>query len=161
MHKSISTDSIVGTDSNKISDVNSLTETKFVKIYISGNYGWNLNFYEYELKTTENEYWLTLTIDKKLCYKKILFDNEYLEIYNFINEHEMEQNIKDNISAWTESHDFRGLINININNKIYENKIYSSQDFENNMYKILNLFDSFIEEDNYKMPIIGVGKYIR
>jgi hypothetical protein len=146
--------------SYEVSDSKPSIENNFVKIYISGFYGYNMEHWEYELKTIENEHLLTLTIGNELYYNKILSDNEYFNIYNFIKEHEMEKEIKER-TDWSASHDFYGSIKINIDNKIYENEIFSTQDYENNVYKLLKILDNNIDEYNYKMPIIGVGKYIR
>ena len=158
-HKKLQNDILINQSVQTINN-ETIKINELLKINISGNYGWNMDNYEYEIKTIENEHSLTMTLNRILYYKRVLSDNEMYSIYSFINEYEIEQEIKKR-SDWYGSHDFEGLINISINNKIYEIEIYSRQDFDNNLYRILNFLDSFIDENNCKMPIIGVGKNIR
>jgi hypothetical protein len=65
-------------------------------------------------------------------YTKILSVNEMYDIYNFIVKHEVEEE--------------------------YEYRINPDQEFENNLYAILNFLDDYIVDKDYLMPILGVRK---
>jgi len=139
---------------------------KKLEIYLSGVYfAWDRGNYEYEIKTAERKHFLIINISAganyvdKRTYEKELKDNEMIYIYDFIKSHEPEQEIKDAEHRWVTAHDFKGSIIINIDNVIFENIIYSSQDFENNLYTVLNYLNSLVDDKKYIMPIRGVGDW--
>jgi hypothetical protein len=138
-------------------DENIINYNKILKINISGIYGWNTTIYEYEIKNIENTYYLFVTISgiiNRAIYEKKLSDDQIINIYNFINEHEIEKEIKKR-TDWYGSNDFHGSIIVSINNKLYENSIHSTQEFDNNLYKILNYLNDFIQDDYYLMQYTG------
>jgi hypothetical protein len=139
---------------NEFDNIETAEFNKIIEICVSGNYGWNMDNYLYEIKKVENKY--ILSVDK--IYGKILSYDIIDNIYNYIYENEMELEIK-TATGWCGDHDFYGSIFINIDNKIYENEIHSTQDYENNLYKILNFLNDLIENKYYYMPIYGVGEY--
>jgi len=144
-------------------DEKSLFDRK-LEVYLSGFYfAWDRSNYEYEIKTVERKHILAISGSagsnyvNKRTYEKELTDNEMIYIYDFIKNNEPEQKIKNAKSRWTSAHDFNGSVIINIDNLIFENIIYSDQDFENNLYMVLNFLNNLIDDEEYIMPIRGVG----
>jgi hypothetical protein len=143
--------------------------TEIINIYVSGYYGWNTVNYIYEIKKIESKYILSIIqkgelIKGEIIYEQVLSDEKINNIYNYIVENEIELEIN-KATGWQGSHDFYGSIIININSKIYENEINSTQEFNNNLYKILNYLNDIIEDKTKFMPIYGVeegrGRYNR
>jgi hypothetical protein len=145
---------------NKEPNVDTIVEiTKFnqeLYINILGLYAHG-NCYDYLIKTIENVHILLVTkYNIKEKYGKLLSDNEMYDIYNFIKEHEIENEIEIITNSWLSSGDFVGSFILDIDGEKYDYGIRDHQEIENNLYTVLNFLNTQIENDEYFMPIVGV-----
>jgi len=127
------------------------------EINISGYFSKG-GYYVYQIKKIENKYLLLIIstwYKGSEIYVKIISDNKIYEIYNFIKKHEIEKEIKI-VSRWRAAEEFRGSFILLIDENKFEYKINPDQDFENNLYSILNILNDLIDEKEYIMPIKGV-----
>jgi hypothetical protein len=129
------------------------------KLYINifGSYAHGVR-YDYTVKTIESKHILLVShgFDGEK-YGRLLSDNEMNNIYNFIKEHEIENEIK-KVTEWSSSGDFYGFFILNIDDKEHEYRIIDRQETENNFYTVLNYLNDYIEDNKYYMPIMGIEK---
>jgi hypothetical protein len=62
------------------------------------------------------------------------------------------------VGRFRAAEEFRGVFILMINEEEYEFRINPDQEFENNLYAILNFLDDYIVDKDYLMPILGVRK---
>jgi hypothetical protein len=137
---------------NKMPKLNENLEINISGYFSKGGY------YVYEIKKIENEFLLLIIstwYKNSEIYVKKISDNEIYDIYNFIKEHEIEQEIK-LIGRWRAAEEFKGSFILIINDNNYKYEIHPDQDFENNLYTVLNFLNNLIDEKEYMMPIKGV-----